>query len=168
MTESQREARMYSAEVFKVRSELEQTIESMESIVRENKSLSQEIKDLGDQMSDEGRNVHELQRVKRQLEQEKDELQVALEEAERIAEQHDSKVTMLQFELSNVRSDIDRRLSEKEEEFGNTRRNHARALESMQTTIDAEIAGRSEANRQKKKLELDINELEIALDHANK
>ncbi len=49
-----------------------------------------------------------------------------------------------------------------------TRKNHERALESMQVTLDAEIHGRNEANRQKKKLELDINELEIALDHANK
>ncbi len=49
-----------------------------------------------------------------------------------------------------------------------TRKNHERALESMQVTLDAEIHGRNEANRQKKKLELDINELEIALDHANR
>ncbi len=49
-----------------------------------------------------------------------------------------------------------------------TRKNHERALESMQVTLDAEIHGRNESNRQRKKLELDINELEIALDHANR
>jgi len=38
----------------------------------------------------------------------------------------------------------------------------------MQASLDAEIKGRAEANRQKKKLEMDINELEIALDHANR
>jgi len=38
----------------------------------------------------------------------------------------------------------------------------------MQATLESEAKGRAEAMRLKKKLESDINELEIALDHANK
>ncbi|RZF47347.1 hypothetical protein LSTR_LSTR014511, partial [Laodelphax striatellus] len=57
---------------------------------------------------------------------------------------------------------------EKEEEFENTRKNHQRALDSMQASLEAEAKGKAEALRMKKKLEADINELEIALDHANK
>lgn len=38
----------------------------------------------------------------------------------------------------------------------------------MQASLEAEAKGRAEAMRMKKKLESDINELEIALDHANK
>jgi predicted patatin/cPLA2 family phospholipase len=38
----------------------------------------------------------------------------------------------------------------------------------MQATLEAETKGKQEALRIKKKLESDINELEIALDHANK
>jgi len=38
----------------------------------------------------------------------------------------------------------------------------------MQASLEAEAKGRAEALRMKKKLEADINELEIALDHANK
>merc|ERR1719251_782339 len=63
---------------------------------------------------------------------------------------------------------MDRRIAEKEEEFNNTRKNHSRAMESMQASLETEQRNKSEALRIKKKLEGDINELEIALDHANK
>jgi peptidoglycan hydrolase CwlO-like protein len=38
----------------------------------------------------------------------------------------------------------------------------------MQATLETESRSRAELMRMKKKLESDINELEIALDHANK
>merc|ERR1712117_463084 len=60
------------------------------------------------------------------------------------------------------------RIQEKEEEFDNTRKNHARAMESLAASLEGEQRAKGEALRIKKKLESDINELEIALDHANK
>ena len=48
------------------------------------------------------------------------------------------------------------------------RRNHARALESMQASLDAETKTKTDLSRQKKKLESDITELEVAMDHSNK
>merc|ERR1719189_2436702 len=59
-------------------------------------------------------------------------------------------------------------MAEKEEEFNNTRKNHARAMESMQASLETKQRNKAESLRIKKKLEGDINELEIALDHANK
>merc|ERR1711997_232644 len=59
-------------------------------------------------------------------------------------------------------------IQEKEEEFDNTRKNHMRAMDSLQASLEAESRAKAEALRIKKKLESDINELEIALDHANK
>ena len=47
-------------------------------------------------------------------------------------------------------------------------KNHQRAMDSMQASLEAEARAKTEALRIKKKLESDINELEIALDHANK
>merc|ERR1712156_742157 len=67
-----------------------------------------------------------------------------------------------------VRQEIDRKIQEKVEEFDNTRKNHQRAMDSLQASLDAENRAKAEALRIKKKLESDINELEIALDHANK
>merc|ERR1711874_519685 len=67
-----------------------------------------------------------------------------------------------------VKQDVDRKIAEKEDEFNNTRKNHARAMDSMQASLESEQAAKAEALRIKKKLEGEINELEIALDHANK
>merc|ERR1712241_1326843 len=80
----------------------------------------------------------------------------------------ENKVMRAQLELSQIRQEIDRRLQEKEEEFENTRKNQARALDSMQASLEAETRAKAEALRIKKKIESEINELEIALDHANK
>ena len=41
-------------------------------------------------------------------------------------------------------------------------------MESLGASLEAEQRAKTEALRIKKKLESDINELEIALDHANK
>merc|ERR1712172_62368 len=105
---------------------------------------------------------------KRQLETEKEELQGALEEAEATLEMEENKVLRAQLELANVRQEIDRRVAEKEEEFNNTRKNHARAMESLGASIEAEQRAKGEGLRIKKQLEGEINELEIGLDHANK
>merc|ERR1712212_1190186 len=107
-------------------------------------------------------------KARRKLEMEKEELQAALEEAEAALEQEEAKVVRAQLELSQIRAEIDRRLAEKEDEFENTRKNHARALESMQGSLEAETKAKTEALRMKKKLEADINELEVSLDHANR
>merc|ERR1711951_306106 len=73
-----------------------------------------------------------------------------------------------QLELGQVRQEIDRKIQEKEEEFDNTRKNHQRAMDSLGASLEAEQRAKADALRVKKKLESDINELEIALDHANK
>merc|ERR1711910_108051 len=92
----------------------------------------------------------------------------ALEEAEAALEQEENKVLRAQLELGQVRQEIDRKIHEKEEEFDNTRKNHQRAMDSLQASLEAESRAKAEALRIKKKLESDINELKIALDHANK
>merc|ERR1712039_1006153 len=99
---------------------------------------------------------------------EMEEVQAALEEAEAALEQEENKVLRAQLELGQVRQEVDRKIAEKVEEFENTRKNHMRAMESLQASLDAEQRAKAEALRIKKKLEGDINELEIALDHANK
>merc|ERR1712203_835832 len=83
-------------------------------------------------------------------------------------EAEENKVLRAQLELGQVRQEIDRKIAEKEEEFNNTRKNHARAMESMQASLETEQKAKAEGLRVKKKLEGDINEFEIALDHANK
>merc|ERR1712126_236962 len=141
------ESRNYSSEVYRVKAAYEESV---------------------DQLGDGGRSIHELDKQRRRLEVEKEELQAALEEAEAALEQEENKVLRAQLELGQVRQEIDRKIQEKEEEFDNTRKHHQRAMDSLGASLEAEQRAKSEALRIKKKLESDINELEIALDHANK
>merc|ERR1712062_840888 len=158
---SQKECRNYNSELFRLKAAWDETVEQLDVVKRENKNLADEIKDLLDQLGDGGRSIHELDKQRRRLEVEKEELQAALE-------QEENKVLRAQLELGQVRQEIDRKIQEKEEEFDNTRKNHQRAMDSLGASLEAEQRAKSEALRIKKKLESDINELEIALDHANK
>merc|ERR1712111_282226 len=165
---SQDEGRNYSSELFRLKAANDEATEQLDIVKRENKNLADEVRDLLDQLGDGGRSIHDLDKQRRRLEQEKEELQAALEEAESTLEQEENKVLRASMELQQVRSDIDRRVAEKEEEFNNTRKNHARAMESLNVSLEAEQKSKAEALRIKKKLEGDINELEIGLDQANK
>jgi len=168
MVSSQNECRNFSSEYFRIKSANEEILEHLDTVKRENKNLAEEIKDLLDQLGEGGRSMHELDKARRKLEVEKEELQSALEEAEAALEQEENKVLRAQLEMSQVRQEIDRRIQEKEEEFEHSRKNHHRALDSMQASLEAESRAKEEALRIKKKYESDINEMEIALDHANK
>merc|ERR1712001_318927 len=162
------ECRNFNAERFRIKASLDESSEQLDIVRRENKNLADEVKDLLDQLGDGGRSIHELDKQRRRLEVEKEELQAALEEAESALEAEENKVLRAQLELGQVKQDVDRKIAEKEEEFNNTRKNHARAMDSMQASLDTEQGAKAEALRIKKKLEGEINELEIALDHANK
>merc|ERR1712173_191260 len=153
---SQKECRNYNSEVFRLKAAHDEGVEQLDVVRRENKNLADEIKDLLDQLGDGGRSIHELDKQRRRL------------EAEAALEQEENKVLRAQLELGQVRQEVDRKIAEKEEEFNNTRKNHQRAMESMQATLEAEQRAKAEGLRVKKKLEADINELEIALDHSNK
>jgi len=165
---SQKECRNYNSELYRLKAAHDEVVEQLDVVKRENKNLADEIKDLLDQLGDGGRSIHELDKQRRRLEVEKEELQSALEEAEAALEQEENKVLRSQLELGQVRQEIDRKIQEKEEEFDNTRKNHQRAMDSLAASLEGEQRAKGEALRVKKKLEGDINELEIALDHGNK
>ncbi|XP_036613872.1 myosin-8 isoform X1 [Trichosurus vulpecula] len=165
---SQKESRALSTELFKMKNAYEESLDHLETLKRENKNLQQEISDLTEQVAEGGKQLHELEKVKKQVEQEKCELQAALEEAEASLEHEEGKILRIQLELNQVKSDIDRKLAEKDEELEQLKRNHIRIVESMQSTLDAEIRSRNDALRIKKKMEGDLNEMEIQLNHANR
>ncbi|XP_065271771.1 myosin heavy chain, skeletal muscle, adult isoform X5 [Emys orbicularis] len=165
---SQKESRSLSTELFKMKNAYEETLDQLETLKRENKNLQQEISDLTEQIAEGGKTIHELEKVKKQIEQEKSEIQSALEEAEASLEHEEGKILRIQLELNQVKSEIDRKIAEKDEEIDQMKRNHIRVVESMQSTLDAEIRSRNEAMRLKKKMEGDLNEMEIQLSHASR
>merc|ERR1712241_1669327 len=164
---SQKDTRNVSSELFKVKSTYEETMLQLEEVRRENKTLSNEIGDIMDQITEGGRSIHEIDKIRKRLEAEKLELQSALEEAEGALEQEENKVLRASLELTQVRQEIERRLHQKDEEFAATKKNFAKAIDGMQMELESETKGKVEALRMKKKLESDVCDLGVALEHAN-
>merc|ERR1711881_441096 len=164
---AQMECRNASSELFKVKNAYEEGVAQLEEVRRENKVLSNEIKDIMDQISEGGRSIHEIDKIRKRLAAEKAELQAAREEAEGALEQEENKVLRAQIEPAQIRKEVDHRIAEKEEQFLGIKKNMSKGIEGMQTALEAEAKGKGEALRMKKKLESDVGELEIALDHAN-
>lgn len=70
-------------------------------------------------------------------------------------EHEESKILRVQLELSQVKSELDRKVIEKDEEIEQLKRNSQRAAEATQSMLDAEIRSRNDAQRLKKKMEGD-------------
>uniref|UniRef100_A0A8B9WVZ4 Myosin-6 n=1 Tax=Bos mutus grunniens TaxID=30521 RepID=A0A8B9WVZ4_BOSMU len=157
-----------STELFKLKNAYEESLEHLETFKRENKNLQEEISDLTEQLGEGGKNMHELEKVRKQLEVEKLELQSALEEAEASLEHEEGKILRAQLEFNQIKAEIERKLVEKDEEMEQAKRNHLRVVDSLQTSLDAETRSRNEALRVKKKMEGDLNEMEIQLSQANR
>merc|ERR1712079_756539 len=161
------ECRNASSDLFRVKSAYEESGAQLDEVRRENKGLSNEIKDIMDQISEGGRSIHEIDKIRKRLEAEKLELQAALEEAEGALEQEENKVLRASLELTQVRQEIERRIAQKDEEFAATKKNFAKAIDGMQMELESETKGKVEALRMKKKLETDVVDLGVALEHAN-
>ncbi|KAG7260715.1 hypothetical protein CRUP_029471 [Coryphaenoides rupestris] len=165
---AQKEARSLSTEMFKMKNSYEEALDHLETVKRENKNLQQEISDLTEHIGESGKTIHELEKGKKVVECEKTEIQTALEEAEATLEHEESKILRVQLELTQVKGEVDRKIAEKDEEMEQIKRNSQRVMDSMQSTLDAEIRSRNDALRIKKKMEGDLNEMEIQLSHANR
>merc|ERR1712117_537156 len=160
------ECRNFNAERFRLKAALDEATEQLDIVRRENKNLADEIKDLLDQLGDGGRSIHELDKQRRRLEAEKEELQAALEEAEGALEAEENKVLRAQLELGQVKQEIDRRISEKEEEFNNTRKNHGRAMESLQASLESEQRAKAEGLKSIKRYQGQLREAETQYEEA--
>uniref|UniRef100_A0A3Q1EAS7 Slow myosin heavy chain 1 n=1 Tax=Acanthochromis polyacanthus TaxID=80966 RepID=A0A3Q1EAS7_9TELE len=165
---AQKDARSLSTELFKLKNSYEESLDHLETMKRENKNLQEEISDLTEQLGEGGKSIHELEKVRKQLEQEKAEIQTALEEAEGSLEHEESKILRAQLEYNQVKADIERKLAEKDEEMEQAKRNHQRVVDTLQSSLEAETRSRNEALRLKKKMEGDLNEMEIQLSQANR
>ncbi|XP_071752257.1 myosin heavy chain, skeletal muscle, adult-like [Centroberyx gerrardi] len=165
---SQRESRALSTELFKLKNSYEEALDHLENMKRENKNLQQEITDITDQVGESAKTIHELEKAAKQAEQDKRDTQAALEEAESSLEHEEAKMLHLQLELNQIKSEVDRKVAEKDEEIDQLKRNHQRTVDTLQGALDAETRSRNDAVRMKKKMEGDLNEMEIQLGHANR
>lgn len=129
---AQRECRTNAADIFKQRSLNDILTVQFEGLRYENTNLCQAIKELQSQLGEGGKNIHEMRMTMQRVEVEKEELQRALDEAEAALEIEESKVARFHTEVNQIRTAIEKRLEEKEEEFENIRKNHQHSLDSIQ------------------------------------
>ncbi|XP_012883976.1 PREDICTED: myosin-15 [Dipodomys ordii] len=165
---SQKEARALNTEILKLRHAYEESIEGQETLRRENKNLQEQLAGLTNQVKEVTKDLSKMEKVKKLIEQEKIEAQVILEETEGALERNESKIVRFQLELLEAKEELERKLSEKEEEIENFRSKQQCAMDSLQSSLDSEARQRIEATRLKKKMEGDLKELELQLCTANR
>ena len=83
-------------------------------------------------------------------------------------EHEEGKILRAQLEFNQVKADIERKLTEKDEEMEQAKRNQQRVVDTLQSSLESETRSRNEALRLKKKMEGDLNEMEIQLSQANR
>ncbi|KAL0993351.1 hypothetical protein UPYG_G00106490 [Umbra pygmaea] len=165
---SERESRSLSTELFKLKNSYEEALDHIENLKRDKQNLEKEIIDMTEQAGQSANIIRELEKLAKQAEVEKMETQTALEDAESSLEHEESKMLNLQLELNQIKSEVNRKVSEKEEEIDQLKRNHQRTVDTLQIAVDSESRSRIDAVRDKKKMEGDLNEMDIQLGHANR
>ena len=159
----QKEARSLSTELFKTKNAYEECLDALDVVKRESTNLQEEISDMTDQLAESTKQLSDMDREKRSIEQERNELVSALEDAEAAVESEEGKVLRTQVEIVQQKNEYENRLAEKENEVDDIKKNASRAVDSLQTTLDAEMRARAEAVRQKKKTESTLSECEDQL-----
>merc|ERR1711962_568064 len=144
---AQKDARVASSEVLKIRANFQDLEEKYDGCKKENRALAAEGQSMNEQLSDGGRSSVEVEKLQRKLGLENEELQLALEEAEGALEQEEAKLLKLQLEYTQLKQSTDRKYADKEDELDTSRKNHQRQLEALQATIDAELRTKSDMQR---------------------
>merc|ERR1712106_863903 len=93
---SQKEVRIASGELFKVKAAYEESILQLEEVRRENKALSNEIQDIMDQITEGGKSIYGIDKTCKRIEAEKLELEAGLAEAEGALEQEEARTLLEQ------------------------------------------------------------------------
>lgn len=83
-------------------------------------------------------------------------------------EHEEGKILRTQLEFNQIKADIERKLTEKDEEMEQLKKNMQRTIDTLQGALESETRSRNEALRIKKKMEGDLNEMEIQLSQANR
>lgn len=128
---------------------------------------------------DLNRQVSELMALRVALESERDALAIDLADTKDAYKDAQARLDAANNALSQLRSEMEHRLREKDEELENIRKSGQRALDELQRTIvEIETKYKGELSRLKKRYESEIQEFEIQIEtlsrtnaelaHANK
>ncbi|XP_041673630.1 paramyosin, long form isoform X1 [Drosophila eugracilis] len=166
---SQRDLKNKHADLVRTVHELDKVKDNNNQLVRENKKLGDDLHEAKSAINELNRRLHELELELRRLENERDELTAAYKEAEAGRKAEEQRGQRLAADFNQYRHDAERRLAEKDEEIEAIRKQTSIEIEQLNArVIEAETRLKTEVTRIKKKLQIQITELEMSLDVANK
>lgn len=167
--QSVRDLRNKQVEVQRLTGELDKTREQKDQLARDNKKLGDELRDSKNVISELTRRLHEYELEIRRLENEREELTAAYKEAEAGRKAEEKRAQALASEYGAFRHEAERRIAIKEEEIEAIRKQTSIEIEQLTArVIEAETKLKSEVQRIKKKFQIQITELEMSLDVANR
>ncbi|XP_050526367.1 paramyosin, long form isoform X2 [Daktulosphaira vitifoliae] len=167
--QAQRDLRNKQNEIQRLTHELDKTREQKDQLTRENKKLADDLHDAKNTIAEYNRRLHELELELRRLENERDELSAAYKEAEAGRKAEEARAFRLSAELTQFRHEAEKRLAEKDEEIEAIRKQTSIEIEQLNArVVEAETKLKTEVTRIKKKMQIQITELEMSLDVANK
>jgi chromosome segregation ATPase len=167
--QAQRDLRNKQQEIQRILHELEKTREQKDILARENKKLGDDLHEARTTVTELTRRMHEMEIELRRLENEREELTAAYKEAEAGRKAEEQRAQRLTAEFGQYRHEAERRLAEKDEEIEAIRKQAGLEIEQLNARLaEAEARLKSEVARIRKKLQIQITELEMSLDVANK
>ncbi|XP_022212698.1 paramyosin, long form isoform X1 [Drosophila obscura] len=166
---SQRDLKNKQIDLVRTVHELDKVKDNNNQLARENKKLGDDLHDAKGAINELNRRLHELELELRRLENERDELTAAYKEAEAGRKAEEQRGQRLAGDFNQYRHDAERRLAEKDEEVEAIRKQTSIEIEQLSArVVEAETRLKTEVIRIKKKLQIQITELEMSLDVANK
>ncbi|XP_065362417.1 paramyosin, long form [Calliphora vicina] len=166
---SQRDLKNKQADLQRTIHEFEKVKDANNQLARENKKMGDDLHEAKGTINEMNRRLHEFELELRRLENERDELTAAYKEAEAGRKAEEQRAQRLSAEFNQYRHDCERRLAEKDEEIECIRKQTSIEIEQLNArVVEAETRLKTEVQRIKKKLQIQITELEMSLDVANK
>uniref|UniRef100_A0A4W4GYQ1 Myosin-9 n=1 Tax=Electrophorus electricus TaxID=8005 RepID=A0A4W4GYQ1_ELEEL len=167
------EAREKETKALTLARELEALADQRSELDRANKLLRAEMEDLVSSKDDVGKSVHELERAKRTLEQQVEEMKTQLEELEDELQLTEDAKLRLEVNLQALKAQFERDLQGRDEQGEEKRKQLVKQLHQFSFILtchllEDERKQRAQAVSVRKKLELDLSDMEAQIDLANK
>ena len=165
---AQKELRSANSELLKLRNLTDEVRDNLDGTRKSNKVQHEEITELQRIVAEGSKQIHELEKEKRKIDEDRNDLQGMLLEAEAAIANEENKFMNVKIELSQLKQESERKISAKDEEIDVARRNATRSVEQIQASLDSETRSRVDAGRSMKKMESDLNDLEVTLATAKR
>ncbi|XP_041433455.1 myosin-11 isoform X1 [Xenopus laevis] len=162
------EAREKETKALSLARALDEALQSKEELERTNKLLKAEMEDLVSSKDDVGKNVHDLEKAKRGLDQQVEEMKTQLEELEDELQATEDAKLRLEVNMQALKAQFERDLQARDEQNEEKRRQLVKQVHEYETELEDERKQRTIAAAAKKKLEVDLKDLEGQVDFANK